>query len=404
MLTPLQTYFPIAVALLVAVGLAAVMLALANVLGPRRPSAVKSAPFECGSEPIGSARERFGVKFYVVALLFIVFDIEAIFLYPWAVLLLPSEGYPASAGPASSHGHFRGHARGRPCLRLEEGRARLGGLGGDMAPSSTRSPSSPPAATRPRASSRARLEGPGVGAEVLAVPVPVRHRLLRHGVHDRRGRAVRHRPLRRRVPAVLAAPGGPAHGRRHDQLQAGPDPQARLRADGRAEVGHRLRRLRLVGRLLRQLRDGAGHRPDHPGGRVHPGLPAAAGAGARRDHAAAGQDPGPAATSSSTASRCPCSARRARASEGTCPRRDRRARRALPDAVYDPYVGRRRRRLRVREEGPHRRRLPLPEERSGMLFDMAPYITAVDYLGQEPRFEVVYNLSRRRRTRVFACE
>jgi NADH-quinone oxidoreductase subunit A len=94
MLTPLQTYFPIAVALLVAVGLAAVMLALANVLGPRRPSAVKSTPFECGSEPVDSARERFGVKFYVVALLFIVFDIEAIFLYPWAVLLLPSEGYP----------------------------------------------------------------------------------------------------------------------------------------------------------------------------------------------------------------------------------------------------------------------------------------------------------------------
>lgn len=94
MLTPLQTYFPIAVALLVAVGLAAVMLALANVLGPRRPSEVKSTPFECGSLPASPARERFSVKFYVVALLFIVFDIEAIFLYPWAVLLLPSDGYP----------------------------------------------------------------------------------------------------------------------------------------------------------------------------------------------------------------------------------------------------------------------------------------------------------------------
>jgi NADH-quinone oxidoreductase subunit A len=94
MLTPFQTYFPIGVALLVAGGLAAVMLTLANVLGPRRPSQVKSTPFECGSLPVSSARERFGVKFYVVALLFIVFDIEAIFLYPWAVLLLPSEGYP----------------------------------------------------------------------------------------------------------------------------------------------------------------------------------------------------------------------------------------------------------------------------------------------------------------------
>ncbi len=92
-MTPLQIYFPICLALVVAAGLAAVMLALANLLGPRRPSLVKSTPFECGSEPVGSARERFGVKFYVVALLFIVFDIEAIFLYPWAVLLLPGDGY-----------------------------------------------------------------------------------------------------------------------------------------------------------------------------------------------------------------------------------------------------------------------------------------------------------------------
>jgi NADH-quinone oxidoreductase subunit A len=92
-MTPLQIYFPICLALVVAAGLAAVMLLLANLLGPRRPSLVKSTPFECGSVPVGSAHERFGVKFYVVALLFIVFDIEAIFLYPWAVLLLPSDGY-----------------------------------------------------------------------------------------------------------------------------------------------------------------------------------------------------------------------------------------------------------------------------------------------------------------------
>lgn len=86
MLTPLQTYFPIGVVLLVAVGQAYLLLTLANTLGPRRPSLVKAAPFECGSEPVGSARDRFGVKFYVVALLFIVFDIEAVFLFPWAVL------------------------------------------------------------------------------------------------------------------------------------------------------------------------------------------------------------------------------------------------------------------------------------------------------------------------------
>jgi NADH-quinone oxidoreductase subunit A len=93
-MTSLQTYFPVGVVLFFATLIAVGMVALANTLGPRRPSAVKETPFECGSLPVGSSRERFGVKFYVVALLFIVFDIEAIFLYPWAVLLLPSEGYP----------------------------------------------------------------------------------------------------------------------------------------------------------------------------------------------------------------------------------------------------------------------------------------------------------------------
>jgi NADH-quinone oxidoreductase subunit A len=98
-MTPLQTYFPIGVVLLAALVLAVVMLSLAGMLGPRRYSEVKNAPFECGSIPIGSARDRFSVKFYVVAILFIVFDIEAVFLYPWAVLLLPSEGYPGLGWP-----------------------------------------------------------------------------------------------------------------------------------------------------------------------------------------------------------------------------------------------------------------------------------------------------------------
>ncbi len=98
-MTPLQTYFPIAVVLLAALALAVVMLALAGLLGPRRFGLVKNAPFECGSVPIGSARERFSVKFYVVAILFIVFDIEAVFLYPWAVLLLPSDGYAGLGWP-----------------------------------------------------------------------------------------------------------------------------------------------------------------------------------------------------------------------------------------------------------------------------------------------------------------
>jgi NADH-quinone oxidoreductase subunit A len=97
-MTQLQNYFPIGLALAVAGLLAAVMVALANILGPRRPSAVKATPFECGSLPASSAKERFGVKFYVVAILFIVFDIEAVFVYPWAVLLLPDEQGHAGLG------------------------------------------------------------------------------------------------------------------------------------------------------------------------------------------------------------------------------------------------------------------------------------------------------------------
>jgi NADH-quinone oxidoreductase subunit A len=86
-MTPLQSYFPLAVVFALAGILAATLVGLATLLGPRRPTAVKASPFECGSEPIGSAHDRFGVKFYVIALLFIVFDIEAVFIYPWAVLL-----------------------------------------------------------------------------------------------------------------------------------------------------------------------------------------------------------------------------------------------------------------------------------------------------------------------------
>jgi NADH-quinone oxidoreductase subunit A len=98
-MTPLQSYFPLAITIVVAVVLACALLGAALLLGPRRPSRVKESTFECGSDPIGSARERFGVKFYTVALLFIVFDVEAVFVYPWAVLLkdLGWSGYVAMA-------------------------------------------------------------------------------------------------------------------------------------------------------------------------------------------------------------------------------------------------------------------------------------------------------------------
>lgn len=85
MVDPLQPYLPLAIVLLVAGGMAVAIVGISSFLGPRRPSARKSETFECGSETVGSARQRFAVKFYVVGLLFIVFDVEAVFLYPWAV-------------------------------------------------------------------------------------------------------------------------------------------------------------------------------------------------------------------------------------------------------------------------------------------------------------------------------
>ena len=61
-------------------------MVLSYLAGPRHPTPEKLAPYECGVNPIGTARERFSVKFYLVAMLFLLFDIEAVFLFPWAVV------------------------------------------------------------------------------------------------------------------------------------------------------------------------------------------------------------------------------------------------------------------------------------------------------------------------------
>jgi NADH-quinone oxidoreductase subunit A len=83
----LQTYIPLGTSIALALGFCGLFTALAVLVGPRRVSNVnKMKPFECGSEPIGSPRARYSVRFYQVAILFLVFDIEAAFMYPWAVL------------------------------------------------------------------------------------------------------------------------------------------------------------------------------------------------------------------------------------------------------------------------------------------------------------------------------
>jgi len=78
-------FLPLLILLVIAVVLAGTLVGLSWILGPKKPSAAKLAPYECGVTPVGSARERFPVKFYLIAMLFIVFDIETVFLYPWAV-------------------------------------------------------------------------------------------------------------------------------------------------------------------------------------------------------------------------------------------------------------------------------------------------------------------------------
>ena len=78
-------YIPAALMILGGVGFAFLLTAAAKFLGPRRPTRAKDYPYECGSEVIGSPRTRFEVKFYQVAIVFLVFDIETAFLYPWAL-------------------------------------------------------------------------------------------------------------------------------------------------------------------------------------------------------------------------------------------------------------------------------------------------------------------------------
>lgn len=95
----LAAYYPIFLYLLAILAFAGVSLLLAHTIGPNRRTPVKMMPYESGMDPIGDARQRFDVKFYLIAILFLVFDVELLFLYPWAVVayhepaLLP-EGMP----------------------------------------------------------------------------------------------------------------------------------------------------------------------------------------------------------------------------------------------------------------------------------------------------------------------
>jgi NADH-quinone oxidoreductase subunit A len=82
----LAQYWPILIFLAVAAGLGLVLLAIGFIAAPRNPQAEKDAPYECGFEPFEDARLKFDVRYYLVAILFIIFDLEIAFLFPWAVV------------------------------------------------------------------------------------------------------------------------------------------------------------------------------------------------------------------------------------------------------------------------------------------------------------------------------
>ena len=82
----MEQYIPIVIALLLCGGIATLMTFASTLLGASKHTAVKDEPFECGNPSSGSAWGRFSVKFYLAAILFIIFDVEVVFMYPWAVV------------------------------------------------------------------------------------------------------------------------------------------------------------------------------------------------------------------------------------------------------------------------------------------------------------------------------
>ena len=83
----LHGWLPILIMIVLGAGFGALNIGLGRLVGPRRPTPEKLAPYECGMPPVGDARERHPVKFYLVAMIFLLFDIEIAFLYPWALAL-----------------------------------------------------------------------------------------------------------------------------------------------------------------------------------------------------------------------------------------------------------------------------------------------------------------------------
>ena len=113
----MSEYVGIVVTFVLAGALAGAFILLASTLGPKKPSAVKSEPFECGEDPFSLPVGHLSIKFYLTAILFILFDVELVFLYPWAVVFREL----GIVGPGRD-GHLPGGPDGRVLLRLGQRR------------------------------------------------------------------------------------------------------------------------------------------------------------------------------------------------------------------------------------------------------------------------------------------
>ena len=83
----LQSYIPVFLFVLVASGFAIFTIVFAKLVHASKPNAIKLEPYECGIEPVGDARDRYSIRYYLIAMLFVIFDVETVFMFPWAVAL-----------------------------------------------------------------------------------------------------------------------------------------------------------------------------------------------------------------------------------------------------------------------------------------------------------------------------
>ena len=230
-------------------------LGLGRPVEPPRPAAIRRPrrwrPYECGMPPVGDARERQSVKFYLVAMIFLLFDIEVAFLYPWA-MALRDLGWTGFVQVVL----FIAAAARRLRLRLAQGRARLGHASDAVEAQRTRKVAEPwvSSAKFPVLTTTRREDG-AVGAAIVDLAGDLRPGLLRDRDDGDELLALRHRALRRRgvprhrprqsdlmiVAGRLSRKMAPALRRIYDQM---PEP----------EVGHLDGRLRVGRRRVRQLR------------------------------------------------------------------------------------------------------------------------------------------------------